>query len=575
MKTINYFKPYKWRALLAFFAKIIEAILELLIPLVVARLIDFGINPQNTSVIWQMGFLLFLLPFLGYLAAMVCQWHASYVGQHIGTDLREASFKKVNQMDTRQLEDLSSTSAITRITNDTQQIQLAVAMVLRLASRIPVLLVGAIVMSFLVSPELAPIFIIGAIVLAAMLSYLTHLSNQGYGRIQTHLDRISASVRENLSGIRVIRAFANQDAERNKFKNYNNRLTKEQIQVGRIQALANPSSTMLVNIAIAFILYYGARLVNASVLMQGDVVALVNYMNAILLALNVLVQIMGIYARGYASISRLDELLDYDPKIEDKLEADPDSEPKLELGPLSVNFNQVDFAYNQKNVLTDIDFSVEAGQFIGIIGATASGKSTVGQLIPRFYDVTDGEILINGRNVKAYSTQDLRGKMALVPQKTVLFEGTIRENLQMAAPGASDEDIWRALDLAQAAPFVADLEDDLDSLVNQGGRNFSGGQRQRLTIARAIIQGAGLIILDDSMSALDFQTEAHLRHALQELPATVILISQRISSLRSADKILVLDEGRQVGFDKHESLLASNPVYQAIHDSQEEKAVSK
>lgn len=575
MKTIDYFKPYKWRALLAFFAKIIEAILELLIPLVVARLIDFGINPQNTSVIWQMGFLLFLLPFLGYLAAMVCQWHASYVGQHIGTDLREASFKKVNQMDTRQLEDLSSTSAITRITNDTQQIQLAVAMVLRLASRIPVLLVGAIVMSFLVSPELAPIFIIGAIILAAMLSYLTHLSNQGYGRIQKHLDRISSSVRENLSGIRVIRAFANQDAERSKFKNYNDHLTQEQIKVGRIQALANPSSTMLVNIAIAFILYYGARLVNASVLMQGDVVALVNYMNAILLALNVLVQIMGIYARGYASISRLDELLAYDPEIEDKLEVDLDRETKLESGPLSVDFNQVDFAYNQKNVLTDIDFEVKPGQFIGIIGATASGKSTVGQLIPRFYDVTNGEILVNGRNVKSYSTQDLRDKIAIVPQKTVLFEGSIRENMKMAAPNASDEEIWQALDQAQAASFVSDLAEGLDSLVNQGGRNFSGGQRQRLTIARAIIQDAGLIILDDSMSALDFQTEAHLRHALQELPATVILISQRISSLRSADQILVLDDGRQVGFDKHENLLLSNPVYQAIHDSQEEKAVSK
>lgn len=555
----------KGQAFVAFIAKVVEAILELLVPIVMATLIDQGINQQNESVIIRQGVLLALLPILGYLSAIFCQYMASKVSQDIGTEIRKEMFDQLNRIDRRQLDRITASSVVVRIQNDTQNLQLAIALMIRLGSRVPVLLIGSILMAFYVSPTLSPIFIIGGLIIGAILVFITFYNNKLNGRIQGQMDQLSRIVRENFSGIRDIRAFANEGHEVNRFEKKNMALRSEQLTMGSFQALANPSSLFLVNIAIASILFFGGRLVNNGQFMQGDIVALVQYMNNILLALNVLVNILLAFSRGIAGINRIDEVLAIEPEI---LSGDKELSSAQSM---SVVFEDVTFAYGDRNTIENISFEIQAGEFFGIIGGTASGKSTLVNLLLRNDDVNAGVIKIDDIPIQELNLDHYRKQVGLVPQTASLFTGTLRENLLMGKTAISDEELWHALDIAQAKEFVSKHPDGLEMKVRQGGKNFSGGQKQRLTIARALVGQPRLLILDDSSSALDFATEAKLRIALQELKTTVIMISQRVSSVQQADQILVMHKGRSAGVANHEQLLATSTTYKAIVDSQVQK----
>ncbi|MGH2101324.1 ABC transporter ATP-binding protein [Aerococcus urinaeequi] len=552
----------KGQAFLAFIAKVAEAILELLVPIVMATLINMGINQDNPSVIIRQGILLAVLPLLGYLVALVCQYLASKVAQDIGTEVRLEMFKTLNRMDRKQLDTITASSVVLRIENDTQNLQLAIALMIRLGSRVPVLLIGSIVMAFYVSPTLAPIFIIGGLVIGVILIYINIFTNKQNGQIQRRMDQLSRIVRENFSGIRDIRAFANEKHEVDRFEKQNLTLRGEQLTMGAFQALANPSSLFLVNLAIAFILFFGGRLVNNGQFMQGDVVALVQYMNNILLALNVLVNILLVFSRGIAGINRIDEVLAIEPEIlsgQDKLSGHE---------PLAIQFDDVTFGYGERHTIENITADIKPGSFFGIIGGTASGKSTLVNLLLRNDDVNQGQIIINDSLIQNLDLNAYRQKIGLVPQSASLFTGTLRDNLLMGKKDISDQDLWQALEIAQAKDFVAQNDQGLDMPVRQGGKNFSGGQKQRLTIARALVGQPQVLILDDSSSALDFATESKLRQALSKLNTTIIMISQRVSSVQQADQILVMNNGRSAGVGSHDDLIATSEIYQAIVASQ-------
>lgn len=552
----------KGQAFLAFVAKVVEAILELLVPIVMATLINSGINQNEPSVIVRQGVLLAALPLLGYLTALICQYLASKVAQDIGTEVRLEMFKNLNRMDRKQLDHLTASSVVVRIQNDTQNLQLAIALMIRLGSRVPVLLVGSIVMAFYVSPRLAPIFILGGLIIGGILIYINMFTNKQNGYIQRRMDQLSRIVRENFSGIRDIRAFANENHEVDRFEKQNLTLRAEQLTMGAFQALANPASLFLVNFAIAFILFFGGRLVNNGQFMQGDVVALVQYMNNILLALNVLVNILLVFSRGIAGINRIDDVLAMEPEMLSGTEQLSDTDP------LAIHFENVTFAYGERNTIEAITVDIKSGSFFGIIGGTASGKSTLVNLLLRNDDVNQGQILINDTPIQDLDIKDYRQKVGLVPQSASLFTGTLRDNLLMGKKNITDQDLWQALEIAQAKSFVSEHELGLDMPVRQAGKNFSGGQRQRLTIARALVGHPQVLILDDSSSALDFATESKLRQALSKLNTTIIMISQRVSSVQQADQILVMNNGRSAGIGSHESLLEFSEIYQAIVASQ-------
>ncbi|MHA6710352.1 ABC transporter ATP-binding protein [Aerococcus loyolae] len=534
----------KGKEILAFSAKLIEAVLELMVPYVMADLINKGINPGNTTYIWQRGLLLVLLPFLGYCFALVCQWYASVTMQTVGTRLRSALFDQVNQLTLSQLNQVGADSLVTRVTNDTNNIQEAVARALRLASRSPVIVIGAIIMAYLISPQLSPIFIIAGLILGLAFTGITLNSNRRYQGIQHGLDRLSQVVRENLNGIRVIRAFVNQKKEIQRFQKENDHLVDQQIRVGQVQALATPISLSVVNIAIGLILYFGGRLVNNAYLMQGEIIALTSYMTSIFLALSVLVRLLVVLSRGFASARRIDDFLALPVASKEQSDLEPNSKNDLvqSTGPLEITFDQVNFSYSDRPLLSDLSFQIHAGEFIGIIGGTAAGKTSLVNLILAFNQKQSGDIKINGQAIEGLSLKGLRQAVALVPQKAVLFKGSLRDNLKMDQSTISDADLWQALEDAQAADFIKQAQ-GLDTPVDQGGMNFSGGQRQRLTIARALAQSSRAIILDDAVSALDFATEGRLRQVLLEKEQTLIMVSQRISSILHADKILVLDHG--------------------------------
>lgn len=552
----------KGQAFLAFVAKVVEAILELLVPIVMATLINSGINQNEPSVIVRQGVLLAVLPLLGYLTALICQYLASKVAQDIGTEVRLEMFKNLNRMDRKQLDHLTASSVVVRIQNDTQNLQLAIALMIRLGSRVPVLLVGSIVMAFYVSPRLAPIFILGGLIIGGILIYINMFTNKQNGYIQRRMDQLSRIVRENFSGIRDIRAFANENHEVDRFEKQNLTLRAEQLTMGAFQALANPASLFLVNFAIAFILFFGGRLVNNGQFMQGDVVALVQYMNNILLALNVLVNILLVFSRGIAGINRIDDVLAMEPEMLSGTEQLSDTDP------LAIHFENVTFAYGERNTIEAITVDIKSGSFFGIIGGTASGKSTLVNLLLRNDDVNQGQILINDTPIQDLDIKNYRQKVGLVPQSASLFTGTLRDNLLMGKKNITDQDLWQALEIAQAKSFVSEHELGLDMPVRQAGKNFSGGQRQRLTIARALVGHPQVLILDDSSSALDFATESKLRQALSKLNTTIIMISQRVSSVQQADQILVMNNGRSAGIGSHESLLEFSEIYQAIVASQ-------
>lgn len=563
MKLMRYIKDYKYSATAGFMFKIFEAILELCVPLVMASVIDKGIKYSDKAYIIRCGFVLLGLAIFGYLFALVCQWYASKTSQSVGTALRKDMYHQINQYDDKNLDTLTAPSLVTRLINDVVQIQLAVAFTIRLTSRAPFLMIGSLFMAFTISGSLSSIFIVGAVVLAIAMLSITIISMPYFSRIQRLLDKISLIARENLKGVRVIRAFSNQDYEIDRFQKETQIQKNEQVKVGKIQALLNPFTYLIVNFAIIIIVYASGYQVYAGALSQGEVIALVNYMNSILQALIVFANVLSIYNKATASYQRIFEVLETKPLVKDdgRLE-------KMSNSQRCIEFKNVDFAYHHKNILHHLNFTIYKGETIGIIGGTGAGKSTLVHLIGRNYDVNQGEIKIFDQNIKDYRLSFLRKQISYVLQNTSLMTGTIKDNLCMGA--SYQEDIVnKALEISQAKEIVDNMEKGINSEVVQGGKNFSGGQRQRLTIARALVKQAPILILDDCSSALDYATDAALQKGLRSLTdITKIIISQRTSSLKQCDRILVLYHGEIVGFDRHERLLNDCQVYQEIYESQ-------
>ena len=564
---MKYLKPYRKEAVMGFFFKLIEAFFELIVPIVVADIIDYGILHQDQQYILQRGLLLLALALLGYACALVCQYFASKTSQGFGTYLRNDMFKAIHAYDYEDIDEIGIPSLMTRITNDTNQLQLAVAMTIRLASRSPFLILGSLVMAFRISVPIALIFICAAPLLALAIYGVMSKSLPLYLKIQKQLDHVSLICRENLAGIRVIRAFSKQKQEKERFQQATQKQKDMQIQVGKLSALLNPSTSVIVNCAILVILYAGGLQVNAGYLTQGEVIALINYMNQILLSMFAFANVIVIYNKATACYKRVQEVLAIQPAIQNgKCLIDN------QKGPL-VTFDHVSFSYQGSHALHDLSFSIHQGETIGIIGGTGSGKSTLIHLIPRFYEATQGQIYIKNRPIQDYSLFSLRQMIGLVPQQATLFTGTIKENICLAKENASDDEVKQALHLAQAS-FVDEWKDGIYSHITQGGHNLSGGQKQRLTIARALVRNPELLILDDSASALDFATDAALRKAIATLPQTTIIVSQRVSAIMHADKILVLSHGELVGMGKHDELMKTCEIYQQIVTSQMSKEVA-
>ena len=559
MLWYKYIKPFRKQAIIGFIFKMTEAFFELMVPLVVAQIIDYGIGQNDKQYIWKMGILLFTLTFIGYGCALVCQYFASYTSQSFGTLMRNDMYKVINRYDYEDIDRIGTPSLITRLTNDVVQLQLAVAMAIRLVSRSPFLIIGSLIMAFRINMQMAIIFVITAPLLALCIYFVVAKSMPMYLKIQKQLDKVSLVCRENLTGIRVIRAFSRQKEEKRRFQNMTETQKDMQIKVGKLSALLNPMTNMIVNIAIIVILYVGGIRINGGTLTQGEVVALINYMNQILLSMFVFANVIVIFNKASASYKRIEEVLDISPRII--------KEGNKDYQDVFLSFDNVSFAYQGNVALQNVSFEVNKNETIGIIGGTGSGKSTLVNLIPRFYD-SEGQIYIKGQTIQSYDLKELRNMIGIVPQKAVLFKGTLRENMQWGKQNASDEEIWQALDLAQASAFVKKLENGLDTMVTQDGKNLSGGQRQRLTIARALLKKPEILILDDSASALDFATDAALRKSLKTIQSTIFIVSQRVSSIMHADKIIVLSHGEIVGVGTHQYLLEHCDIYQEIAHSQ-------
>lgn len=559
-------KKYKLPLIFGPICKLIEAIFELIVPLVMADIIDTGVKNQDYVYVWQRGGLMILLGALGLCFALVCQKSASIASQGFGTQVRNAMFKHINTLSHHELDKIGTPSLITRMTNDINQLQLAVAMLIRLVIRAPFLVIGALIMAMTIDLRLSLIFLAAAPILALVLYLVMSRSVPFFKKIQSKLDNLSLITRENLSGNRVIRAFSKQESEKERFNEKSDDLAKTAIAVGRLSALLNPVTTVLINIAIVAIVWFGGGFVNVGELSQGEIIALVNYMTQILLAMIVVANLVVIFTKAFASANRVNEVFETEPSVLEGTKTESNIK-----GNTKIEFNDVSFAYGKgKYALENISFKAEKGETIGIIGGTGSGKSTLINLIPRFYDPQKGKILIDGMNIKEYKFSSLRSKVGVAPQQAILFSGTIKSNLLWGNKDATEEDIEWALKVSQAYEFVSKLSDGIEHEVLAGGKNFSGGQRQRLTIARAIISRPEILILDDSASALDFATDAALRKALTKETdgMTTIIVSQRVGTIRYSDKILVLDDGELVGIGKHDELIKSCEVYKEICLSQ-------
>lgn len=566
LKLARYLKYYKLQVTIGPVFKLLEAIFELIVPLIMANIIDIGVKNGDTNYIAKQGVLLVILGVTGLLSALICQYSASFASQGVGTILRRDLFHHINTLSHKEIDNIGTPSLITRMTSDINQIQLAVAMLIRLVIRAPFLVVGAMIMASTVSLKLSVIFSGAAVLIGLTLYIIMSKSVPFFKTIQKRLDRISLISRENLRGNRVIRAFARQDEEEEKFSKAAQELTDASISAGRISVLLSPLTCIITNIAIALIIRFGGMNVNIGELSQGDIIALVNYMTQIMLAMVVVADLVVIFTRASASAQRINEIFETKTSVtEEKAEKNPTAENDN-----AIEFRNVSFSYGEGEALKNVTFSIKKGETLGIIGGTGSGKSTFVNLIPRFYDATKGQVLVNGIDVKKYGIETLREKIGVVAQKTVLFKGSLRKNMQWGKEKATDEEIIKALKIAQSWDFVEKLPGKLDFDVAQGGKNFSGGQRQRLTIARALVKQPDILILDDSFSALDFATDANLRKELKEQTRgmTVVIVSQRASTIRNADKIVVLDEGECVGIGTHQELYKNCSEYREICLSQ-------
>ncbi len=551
-------------------AKLTEAIFELIVPLIMADIIDVGINGgAGKPYIYRMGGIMILMGALGLCCALVCQYLASRASQGVGTVVRNDLFRHIGSLSHAELDRFGTPSLITRVTNDVNQVQSAVAMLIRLVVRAPFLVIGAAVMAMTIDLKLSLVFLAVMPLVAAVLYFIMFRSVPLYRVIQKKLDKISLITRESLSGARVIRAFSGEAAEEKRFREANDDFADTSMRVGRLSALLNPLTYAIMNLAIAAIVWFGGFRVDSGALTQGQVIAFVNYMTQISLALVVVANLVVLFTKAAASSARINEVFETEPSIKDGSGAAVSAKSPV------IEFKDVSFSYSEggDNALENITFSVQKGETVGIIGGTGSGKSTLVSLIPRFYDAEKGSVLISGADVKSYGLKELRQKIGFVPQKAMLFSGTIAENLRWGNENASDEQLQKAAETAQAKEFIDKMPDGFNTHINQGGRNLSGGQKQRLTIARALTGSPEILILDDSASALDFATDAALRKAIAKdtQNMTVLIVSQRATSIRHADKIIVLDDGEAAGIGTHAELLESCPVYREIVMSQESK----
>ena len=568
-KLLVYLKDYKKESVLGPLFKLLEASFELIVPLVMAAIIDAGVANADKPYIMKMCMVLVLLAFVGLVSAITAQYFAAKAAVGFATGLRHALFEHIESLSFSEMDTVGTSTLITRMTSDVNQVQNGVNLVLRLFLRSPFIVFGAMIMAFTIDVKAALIFVVVIPLLSIVVFGIMLVSIPLYKKVQAALDKVLGITRENLTGSRVIRAFNKEESEIAEFETRNESLTQVQMFVGKISALMNPLTYVLINGATVVLVWTGAVRVDAGYITQGEVVALVNYMSQILVELIKLANLIININKSLACANRIESVLEMESSLADG------SKTYKDAAETAVEFSHVGLVYARggEEALTDINFTVKRGETVGIIGGTGSGKSSVVNLIPRFYDATSGAVFVNGQNVTEYALEDLREHVGVVLQKAVLFAGTIRDNLKWGNPDATDEEIMAALEIAQAKDFVEAKEGVLDYWVEQGGKNLSGGQRQRLTIARAVVKNPDILILDDSASALDFATDAALRGAIRKMQGqmTVFIVSQRAASIQHADKIIVLDDGAVVGMGTHEELLKDCEVYQEIYASQFKK----
>ena len=571
-RLMMYLKDYKKESILAPLFKLLEAFFELMVPLVMANIIDYGISNRNMGYIGKMGLLLLLLGVVGLASSITAQFFAAKAAVGVSTKLRQALFDHIEDLSFTDIDKAGTSTMITRMTSDVNQVQSGINMTLRLFLRSPIIVFGAMIMAFTIDVKCALIFVVAIPLLSVVVFGIILSTIPMYKKVQSRLDQVLGITRENLTGVRVIRAFHQEAKEEERFRENNEALSAMQIFVGKISACMNPVTYIIVNGAIIALIYTGAVQVNIGNLSQGEVVAIINYMNQILVELVKLANLIVTMTKALACAERVASVFDIgadavyvgvqDQKLADKVDK---SAPFLD-------FKHVSLTYQGAGAptLQDMNFTVNRGDTVGIIGGTGSGKTSLVNLIPGFYPATEGEILLEGRDIRTMSDEELRGRIGVVPQKAVLFKGTIRSNLQWGKPDATEEEMWKALELAQASEVVEGKDGKLDATVAQNGKNFSGGQRQRLTIARALVREPEILILDDSASALDYATDAKLRAAIRTLEdkTTTFIVSQRASTIRHADKIIVLDDGEIAGVGTHDELLKDCTVYQEIYYSQ-------
>lgn len=570
-KLLVYLRDYKKECIFAPLFKLLEASFELIVPLVMAAIIDHGIAVSDRPYIFKMGGVLVLLALIGLTCSITAQYFAAKAAVGFATKLRHSLFSHIGTLSFSEMDTIGSSTLITRITSDINQVQSGVNMVLRLFLRSPFIVFGAMIMAFTVNVKAALVFVVAIPLLSVVVFSVMLASIPLFKKVQSGLDRVLGHTRENLEGARVIRAFNKEADEAKEFNASNDFLTNMQMVVGRISTLMNPLTYIIINCAILAVIWIGGKEVFGGIITQGEVVALVNYMSQILVELVKLANLIILINKAIACGNRIEEVLETKSTIENN----PNADTKRAVGDDAVTFSHVSMSYasTSEEALTDIDFTAKRGETIGIIGGTGSGKSSVVNLIPRFYDVSKGSVSIDGKDVRDYDLTELRNKIGVVMQKAVLFQGTIAENLRWGKPDATDEELWKAIEVAQATDVVEGKEGKLDYMIEQGGRNLSGGQKQRLTIARAVVKNPDILILDDSASALDFATDARLRVALRNLKGnkTIFIVSQRTSSIQFADKIIVMDDGQVAGIGTHEQLLENCEIYREIYESQFKK----
>jgi len=593
-RLLSYISELKGKSIIAPLFKCLESLFELFVPMVISYMIDSGIQKGNTAIIWKSLFLLLLLALIGLSCAIVAQYFAAEVAMHVGQSYRNALFHKVLNLSYSNVDEVGSSSLLTRLGPDIFQIESTVNMVLRLFLRSPFIVFGAVIMAFRISPSISLLFILVLVLLSVLIFGIMLITMPLYKKIQVALEKITKQVRENILGVRVIRAFYREKKEEEGFQKSNEAYTAMQVKVGKISSLLNPLSMLIIQLGLMGILYFSSKLVNDGRLFQGNVVALTNYMSQILGELLKLANLIILILKGLASLDRVEEVFAIEKEqVEeassdlsrqygsmDNAEIESDSKWNTEDNTSkdeeeAIVFQNVSFSYgnNGEYAVSDLNFSIKKGESLGIIGGTGSGKTTLISLLSGFYPCYSGEIRLFGKNQRNYVKEELFGSIALVPQKAVLFSGTLRENLLWRNKNATDKELWDALDMACAKEFIEEKGKGLELTVTQEGKNFSGGQRQRLCIARALVGEAKFLILDDSSSALDFATERKLRHALSTYKRVEnkIIISQRVASIRDLDKIIVMDQGKIVGMGRHKELLESSPIYKEICLSQLKK----